>query len=110
MTKEYNDQKELEKLEEQIKQAEKNNQPIDKFVLREIEILQNTIDLFMEQMKAQDRLDDFNVAEIEIRQYAAMRQLAQKINHPYEIYDEKIKQIQIRIFGEENYENFFGEE
>lgn len=100
-------EQELAVLEEQIKQAEKNGEPIDKFVLREIDILQETIDLFMENMKAQGRTNEINIAEIEIRQYAAMKQLAQKINKPCDVYDNKIKQAKIRIFGEENYKNFF---
>jgi len=102
------DEEELQILEQKIKQAQADGVAIDKFVLREIEILQNTIDTFLKQMDSAGRLNDIQVAEIEIRQYAAMRQLAQKIGLPSEKYDDLIKQVKIRIFGEENYENFFG--
>ena len=61
-------------------------------------------------MKEQGRdiENDFDIAEMEIRQFAAMKQLAKKINAPVEEYDEKIKQVQCRIFGKENWENLFG--
>lgn len=99
----------IQYLEYKIKQAQDNNEPIDTYVLREIEWLQQQLDLFLEKSKdeGKDIETDFEIAEIEIRQYAAMKQLAQKINQPTDIYDEKIKQIQIRIFGDENWENFF---
>lgn len=104
----YNDEQELINIEQQIKQAEAQGQPIEKFVLREIEILQQTIDTFVNKMSKEGRLEDAQIASIEIRQYAAMKQLAQKINLPYEQYDKHIKAIQCRIFGEENWETFFG--
>ena len=38
-----------------------------------------------------------------------MRQLAQKINYPTEKFDTAIKNIKIKLFGEEGYNNFFSE-
>ena len=100
----------IEYLEYKIKQAQEHNEPIDNYVLHEISWLQQQLDIFLKKSKQEgkDIETDFDIAEIEIRQYAAMKQLAQKINHPCDIYDEKIKQVQVRIFGEENWENFFG--
>lgn len=100
----------IEYLEYKIKQAQEHNEPIDNYILHEISWLQQQLDIFLEKSKQEgkDIETDFDIAEIEIRQYAAMKQLAQKINHPCDIYDEKIKQVQVRIFGEENWENFFG--
>ncbi|MGN0031023.1 MAG: hypothetical protein ACI37Q_03615 [Candidatus Gastranaerophilaceae bacterium] len=100
----------IEYLEYKIKQAQEHNEPIDNYILREISWLQQQLDIFLEKSKQEgkDIETDFDIAEIEIRQYAAMKQLAQKINHPCDIYDEKIKQVQVRIFGEKNWENFFG--
>lgn len=100
----------IEYLEYKIKQAQEHNEPIDNYVLSEIDWLQQQLDMFLEKSKEQgkDIETDFDIAEIEIRQYAAMKQLAQKINYPCDVYDEKIKQIQIRLFGEEGYKQFFG--
>ena len=44
MNKNINDKQELIELEEKIKIAEESGAPIEEFVLREIEILQQTID------------------------------------------------------------------
>lgn len=101
------DEQELKLLEEKIKFAEHNGQSIDKYILREIEILQNAIDIFVVQARQRYNLDEFDIAEIEIRQYATMRQLAQKIGLSVDEYDAKIKAIKIRLFGEENYKNLF---
>jgi len=101
----------INELEKKITQAQENNEPIDTYILQEIDWLQEQLDTFIKNSKEQGKDVEFDhdIAEIEIRQYAAMKQLAQKINYPYEIYDEKIKQVQIRIFGEENFDIFFGE-
>ncbi len=103
----YNNEDELFILENQIKQAELDGRSITPYILKEIEILQHSIDKFMLQMKEQGRENDIQVAEIEIRQYSLMRSLAQKINKPVDKYDELIKNVKIRIFGEENYNSFF---
>ena len=39
-----------------------------------------------------------------------MKQLAQKINYSTEEFDEEITKIKKNLFGEENYNNFFGED
>jgi len=103
------DEQELIELENKVLAAEDQGLPIDEFVLKEIEILQRTIDQFIIEMKQNGRYNDISVAEIEIGQYAAMKKLAQKINYPFDIYDEKIKLVQCRIFGEENWETFFAD-
>ncbi len=97
----------IQYLEYKIKQTQENNEPFDGYVLREIEWLQQQLELFLNKMKTQNRQNDFDIAEIEIRQYAAMKQLAQKINHPCDEFDDKIKQVQIRIFGEEGQKQLF---
>lgn len=102
----------IQDLENKIKQAELNNEPIEEFVLQEVDWLQSQLDLFLqtEKSKGKDINTDIDIAEIVIRQYAAMKQLLEKINRPVDTYDNKIKEIQCRIFGEENYEIFFGEQ
>lgn len=97
------------KLQAQIEEAQKLKKPIDGYVKQQIDLLKNAHDEFVKTV--QDQGFDLNtpqVGEIEIKQYSAMKQLAQKIGLPVKEYDECIKAIQIRIFGKENYERFFG--
>ena len=102
-------QDELKLLQEKINAAEAHNQPIDEYIERTIVLLQKSLDIFKKNMAEQGRDEmDTIVAQIEIQQFSAMKQLAQKIDLPTDKYDELIKQVQIRIFGEENWENFFG--
>lgn len=105
-----NDNYDIQYLEYKIKQAEQNNEPIGPYIQRQIEWLESELKKFLQISEQQGRNieTDTDIAEIEIRQYAAMKQLAQKAKLPIEKYDELIKQVQIRIFGEENWENFFG--
>ena len=109
MTQNLTDEQELKLLEEKMKLAEQNGQPIEEYILREIEILQTAIDTFVVQAKERKNLDEFDIGEIEIRQYATIRQLAQSINLSTEKYDNAIKAVKIRLFGEENYDILFGE-
>ncbi len=109
MSEKLTDEQELELLEHKIKQAQTQGKPINKYVMRQIEILQNAIDVFMKQMIKENRLEDVQVAEIEIRQYAMMKELAKKINEPTKKYDDKIKEIRIRLIGEDNYNILFKE-
>lgn len=107
MDKNFTDEQELTFLEQKIKQAEAQGKPIKQYILRQIEILQNSIDTFMNQMKEENREFDVQIAEIEIRQYAKMKELALRINEPVKKYDDKIKNIRIRLFGEDNYNILF---
>lgn len=105
-----NDETQIEYLEFKIKEAQENNEPIDQYVLREIKWLKQQLDLYLDNMKQKgvDIDSDYDIAQAEILQYAAMKDLAKRINHPTEEYDTHIKEVQCRIFGEENWENFFG--
>lgn len=107
MVSSYNDEQELQLLDEKIKLAEANGEPINDLVLRQIEILQQTLDLFLNKMEEQGRLNDVAIATIEIRQYSAMMQLAEKINAPTQKYEDSIKAVKVRIFGEDAYNTFF---
>ncbi len=96
------------KLQKQIEAAEKTGQPIKTYVKQQIDLLKMSHDEFVKTAQKQGYdLNNPRVAQIEVQQYSAMRQLAQKIGLPVEEYDEFIKQIQIRVFGEENYNRFF---
>ncbi len=107
MNSNFNEELELEILEQKIKEAQLNNLPIDKFVLRQIEILQYTIDTFMKRMAGEDRLNDIQVVEIEIQQYAVMRELAKKINLKTDKYEKHINEIKKRIFGDGDIDKIF---
>lgn len=99
-------------LQQQIDEAERENKPYNHLVKAQIRLLEVAHDQFIELAKKEgyDVMHDYKVGDIEIQQYAAMKQLSAKIGLPVEQYDEKIKQIRIRIFGEENYKRFFGEQ
>ena len=95
-------------LEQQIVDAKKEGKPIDTYVKQQIAILENARDEFVR--KAQEKgysLKNFRLGEIEIGQYSAMRTLAKKIGLPIEKYNEAIKQVKIRLFGEKGYKQFF---
>lgn len=96
------------KLQKQIEAAEKSGQPIEKFVKQQIELLKLSHDEFIKTAKNKGyELNNPQLAQIEVQQYSAMKQLAQKIGLPVEEYDKLIKAVQVRIFGEENYKRFF---
>lgn len=96
-------------LQNLIEVAAKDNRPTAPYVRAQIALLQKSLDEFHNQALAEGfSLNDVRVGEIDVRQYAAMKQLAQKIGDPTEKYDELISRTQIRIFGEENARRFFG--
>lgn len=96
------------RLQQQIEKAELENKPIQGMVKQPIKLLQQAHDEFVSTAK-RERYDMRNpkLGEIEVRQYSAMKQLAQKIGLPVDEYDNLIKQVKIRVFGEENYKRFF---
>lgn len=103
-------QKEFKQLQAQIEKAEKSGKPIKEYVMKQIKLLKYAHEDFFDMAKSQGySLNDLKLGEIEVQQYCAMKQLATKIGLPTQDYDEKIKAIRIRIFGEENYKRFFEE-
>lgn len=99
--------KELLELEEKIKKAQEECKPIEKYILRQIEILKLSLEEFRKESGLSD--NDITLCETELRQYAVMKQLAQKANLPIKEYDDLIANVQIRIFGESNYAKLFKE-
>lgn len=96
------------KLEKKIQIAIKENKPIKNLVEQQIKLLQEAHDEFISTAKAEGyNLRNPKVGEIEIQQFSAMKALAQKIGLPVEEYDELIKNVKIRVLGEENYKKFF---
>lgn len=102
-------QKDFKMLQHLIDEAIRDNKPYDCYVKEQIHLLEDSLNQFLENAKEEgyDIIHNPKVGEIEVRQYTAMKQLSMKIGLPIEQYDEKIKQIRIRIFGEENYKRFF---
>ena len=95
-------------LQKLVEKAELENRPIAEYVKKQIQVLQNSHDEFVKMAKAEGYdMDSQRVGDIRVRQYAAMRQLAKKIGLPVDKYDEVIKEIRIKMFGEENYKRFF---
>ena len=95
-------------LQQQVEEAEKNGQSIKTLVKQQINLLKLSHDEFVKTAEKQGyEINNPKLAQIEIQQYSAMKQLAQKIGLPVDEYDKLIKEIQIRIFGEENYKKFF---
>lgn len=104
-----NDNSKLFKMiQEQIEVAEAKGQPIKTFVKQQIDLLKSSHDEFLKTATKEGyELNNPKLAEIEVGQYSAMRQLAEKIGLPVEEYDKKIKEVRIRVFGEENYKKFY---
>ena len=94
-------------LQKKIDLAVKDNRPIDSYVKKQIELLEQSHDEFVLQAQAQGYdLANPSVAEIELQQYSAMKALAKRIGAPVDKYDDVMKQIQIRVLGEEGYNQF----
>lgn len=95
-------------LQQRIDEAIAKNKPYNHYVKKQIELLKDSHAEFMAKVK-RDGLDinQVNIGEIEIRQFSAMKALAEKAGLPTDEYDELIKNVKIRILGEENYKKFF---
>ena len=95
-------------LQQQVEAAEKAGQPIKTLVKQQIDLLKLSHDEFVKTAKKDGyELNNPKLAEIEVNQFSAMRQLAEKIGLPVEEYDKKIKEVRVRVFGEENYKRFY---
>ena len=106
-----NNNNSFEYLQTQIEAAEKSGDPIDDYVKQQIDLLKTSHEEFIKTAQEQGyELNNQKLGEIEVRQYTAMKQLAQKIGLPVDEYDNRIREVRIRIFGEENYKRFFEEQ
>lgn len=95
-------------LQSEIEKAKANNQSIDCYVRKQIELLEEAHKEFVARAQSEGyNMQDSRVGQIEVQQYAAMKQLAEEIGEPTEKYDQLIREVRIRIFGEENYKRFF---
>lgn len=95
-------------LQQRIEKAIAENKPYDHYVKKQIELLKNAHDEFIATVKKNGMdINQANIGEIEVQQFSAMKALAKKIGLPVEEYDELIKNVKIRVLGEENYKRFF---
>lgn len=98
----------FKRLQQQVEKAELENRPIQNLVKQQIKLLQEAHDEFIATTKNKGySLQNPQIGEIEIQQFSAMKALAKKIGLPVEEYDDLIKNVKIRVFGEENYKRFF---
>ena len=96
------------RLQLQIEKAEAENKPIHSLVKQQIKLLKEAHDEFISTAKSRGyNMQNPQVGEIEIKQYSAMKALSKKIGLPVDEYDELIKNVNIRVFGEANYKRFF---
>lgn len=97
-------------LQKKIELAKANGEPIDDYIKEQIQVLKKAHDEFVKLAVAKGYSDnEVSVVEIEIEQFAIMKHLAESIGLPTEEYDNLIKDARIRLFGEENWKNFFGD-
>ena len=93
-----------------IDKAKEKGEPIGQFVYQQILLLEKAHDEFVDKTLATGySMNDSRVGEIEVQQYAAMRQLSQQIGDELRAqkYDMLIRRVRVRIFGEENTRRFF---
>lgn len=96
-------------LQEAIEEARRNGESTVPFVRQQIRLLEMAHDEFIIQAQAKGySLSDPRVGEIEVQQYAAMRQLAEQIGDSVEKYDLLIRRCRERVLGVENIKRFFG--
>ena len=91
------------KLEEQIKQAQKQGLPIEKYVQQQIKLLEEVHDDFVAQgvKKIKALSDEVDFDETKIKQLQAIASLCKKIGLPTEKYEKQIFDIRANRFGAE---------
>ncbi len=100
---------EMKKLNMAIRQAESAGLPIIGLCKRQIEILESAHNEFMEQAQQKGYNIDtsLDILEVEIKQFSAMKQIAQKAGLPVEKYDKRIRDARVRVLGEETVKAYF---
>jgi hypothetical protein len=95
-------------LQQQIEIAEKNGQPVEKYVMQQIDLLKKDHDEFIARVQEEGySLQNLNVGANEIQQYSSMKALAEKTGLPVKEYDELIRTVRVRILGEEVVQELF---
>ncbi len=104
-----NYKEEMHKLNIQIEQAEQKGSVPKELYIRQIELLKAAHEEFIQTVikKGYDLNTNLDIMEIEIKQYSAMKQIAQKINAPIKEYEDAIFSIRVRVLGEETVKQHF---
>ena len=104
-------QKVYNQLEKQILEAQKSHKPIDSYVKKQIEILEEVHDDYIASatLKRPDIQDNINFANVQIKQLQAIASLCKKIGLSTEKYDNKIKEIRMRYLGADFVKERYGE-
>ena len=98
-------------LQKQIEKNESQGIPVMNLLKQQIDLLMDSHEEFIRSALASGYdLRNTMIGEIEVQQYSAMKQLAQKAGLPIQEYDDLIKQVKIRIFGKVNYKKLFNEQ
>lgn len=103
---------EMQQVNTQIAEFEKiGKKPPKTLYAKQIMLLEKAHDEFIEtaKKKGYDLSTNLDILEIEIKQFSAMKQVAEKIELPTIKYDDLIKQARTRIYGEEATKTVFKE-
>lgn len=82
---------------QKVKEAEKLNQPIERLVKEQIEILECHKDEFIRQANEKG-LDDFSKSRVLVQLYSNIKFWAKKIGLSAEQYEKAIKDIQSKFY------------
>ncbi len=99
----------MKKLNMAIRQAEASGMPILGLCKQQIAILESAHDEFLSEAVSKGYNLDTNldILEIEIKQFSAMKQIAQKAGLPTEEFDNRIRAARVRVLGEETVKSYF---
>ena len=101
MTEEENKQR-MHDLLVEIDTLEKDGFPIQQQCTEAIACLERAHKMFVQRATKEGfSLQDCRVGEIEIKQYSAMKQMAIKGGLPHAHYDQRIREVRVRLFGEQ---------
>lgn len=102
----------MKELIKKIEEAEAKGEFPKDLYQQQLDMIQNAHDEFIVEAKEKgyDINSNLKIAEIEIAQFATMRDIAKKLGQPTDKYTNAIKETRIRILGEEAYKEFFSKE
>ena len=98
-------------LEEKVTQAEANGDPIEELVKEQIELLWNLYEYFVKTSLEQNPKieNSMSYQEIKITQLLVIVELCKKVGMASDKYETMIKEIRLKLLGEEMYAQFFGD-
>lgn len=95
-------------IQQKLERARQNGESIVPYVKAQIRLLESSHEEFLKQAVGEGYpLSHPRLCKIEIEQYSAMIQLAENAGLDTKKYNDKIKEIRIRVFGKANYKRFY---